>query len=175
MNFMPDPLHPAVVHFPIVFILVGTAFALAAVFLRRWALPAFAAGFLAFGALGAWVAVQTGESDGGLLDVLGAQAESTLEGHEMWAERTLVIAVIAAVLAIASALSFRFPRGARGVGALAALVACLASFSVYQTGHRGGALVFHHGAGINGVADAGQPVDSRKHASHDSDRDEDRD
>jgi len=35
MNFIPNPLHPAVVHFPIVLIVLGTALSVVAVFWRK--------------------------------------------------------------------------------------------------------------------------------------------
>ena len=68
MNLLPDPLHPAVVHFPIVLVLLGTVVGLVAVFWRKQHLSLLAAVALTLGALGAWAAVETGESDGGLLE-----------------------------------------------------------------------------------------------------------
>ncbi len=149
MNFIPDPLHPAVIHFPIVLIVLGALASVIAVFWRKGYLPAFAAALLALGALGAWAAVATGESDGGLVENLSAQVEPLLEAHENWAKRTLTAAVIAAVIAVGAAALFRFPRAARGVSVAAAIAAGVASWTVYETGHRGGALVYQHGAGVN--------------------------
>jgi uncharacterized membrane protein len=155
MNLMPDPLHPAVVHFPVVLIVLGTAAALLAVFWRKGYVPAFAAVLLGLGALGAWAAVQTGKSDGGLVESQSSQVSALLDAHEHWAERTLTLAAIAAFAAVASTLLVRFPRAARGVAVAAALVAGAASWSVYETGHRGGALVFQFGTGVAGAATAG--------------------
>ena len=146
---MPDPLHPAVVHFPIVLILLGTLVAFVAVFWRKGCVPAFAAVILTLGAAGAWVAVETGESDGGLVEDSSPAVEQLIEAHEDWAKRTLTVAVIAAVLAVGAAALFRFPRVARGVGVAAALAAGVGSWAVYETGHRGGALVYQHGAGVS--------------------------
>jgi uncharacterized membrane protein len=148
MNLMPDPLHPALVHFPVVLVTLGSAAAVVAVFWRKGYLPAFAAVLLGLGALGAWAALASGRSDGGLLENVSPPMESLLEAHESWAERTLTAAVVAAVAAVASALLVRFPRAARGAAVAAALAASVASYTVYETGHRGGALVFQHGAGV---------------------------
>jgi uncharacterized membrane protein len=175
MNLIPDPLHPAVVHFPIVLILLGTLVSFVAVFWRKGYVPAFAAALLALGAVGAWVAVETGESDGGLVEDTAPAVEQLVEAHEDWAKRTLTFAVIAAVIAIGSAALFRFPRVARGVGVAAALTAGVASWAVYETGHRGGALVYRHGAGVNtslattGGGAAATPQTSKRHEDEDRD------
>jgi uncharacterized membrane protein len=148
MNWLPDPLHPAIVHFPVVLIVLGALAAVVAVIWRKGYLPHFAAALLAMGAVGAWVAVQTGESDGGLIENSTPQMESLINAHEDWARRTFTAASVAAVAAIASVLLFRFPRASRAVAAATALAALAASYAVYETGHRGGALVFKHGAGV---------------------------
>ena len=149
MSMIPDPLHPAVVHFPIVLILLGTLAAVVAVVWRQWRLPALAAALLVLGALGGWAALATGESDGGLVENTSAGVTALLEEHENWAKRTLTAAVLAAAMALGSAVLWRFPRVARGVAVAAALAAGTASWTVYETGHRGGALVYQHGAGVN--------------------------
>ena len=155
MNFIPNPLHPAVVHFPIVLLVLGAFVSLVAVFWRKGYLPAFAAALLALGALGAWAATETGESDGGLVENSAAQVETLLDAHEDWAKRTLTAAVIAAVIAIGAAALFRFPRAARAVAVAAALAAGAASWTVYETGHRGGELVYRHATGVQSVSSPG--------------------
>jgi uncharacterized membrane protein len=148
MPALPDPLHPAIIHFPVVLILMGTAAAVAAIFWRRNELPALTAALLTLGALGAWVAVQTGKSDGGLVLGLSRQGEALLEEHEAWGQRTMIIAASAALTALAAALLFRFPRLARTAAMVTALIAITASYGIYETGHRGGMLVFRHGVGV---------------------------
>ena len=145
---IPDPLHPALVHFPIVLILLGTGLSILAVFWRKGYVPGFAAALLVMGALGAWAAVASGKSDGGLVENTSAGVSALLDAHETWAERTLTAAAFAAVIAVASVGLFRFPRAARGVAVAAALAAMVAAWTVYETGHRGGALVYQHGTGV---------------------------
>lgn len=175
MNLIPDPLHPAIVHFPIVLIVLGTLVSAIAVFWRKGYVPAFAAALLVLGALGAWAALATGESDGGLVEKTSPQAESLLDAHEDWAKRTMTAAAIAAVIAVGAAALFRFPRAARGVAVAAALAAGVASWTVYETGHRGGALVYRHGAGVNtsstttGAENSTLPPPGKR--SNDEDRD----
>lgn len=148
MNLMPDPLHPAVVHFPIVLILLGAAAAIVAAVWRGGHLPRFAALLLALGALGAWVAVESGEDSGGLLEKTTPQMETLVDTHETWAKRTFTLTIVAAVAAAASALVGRWPRPARAVAVVAALAAAVAAYAVYETGHRGGTLVYRHAAGV---------------------------
>jgi uncharacterized membrane protein len=152
MNFIPDPLHPAVVHFPIVLILLGAAIAMAAVFWRKSHLPSLAAVLLVLGALGTWWAVESGESAGGLLENGTPQLEALVDAHENWAKRTFTAVAVAAVAAAASALAGRWPRLARGAAICAALASMATVYSVYETGHRGGALVYQHAAGVQVAA-----------------------
>jgi uncharacterized membrane protein len=148
MKLLPDPLHPAIVHFPIVLILLGTVIAICAVFWRRQHVPLVAGILLTLGAVGAWVSVETGESDGGLVESRSAQADSLLDAHENWAKRTLGAAAVAAVAALMSLALVRLPRTARVLAVVTAIAAMTASYAVYETGHRGGALVYKHGAGV---------------------------
>jgi uncharacterized membrane protein len=166
MNLIPDPLHPAVVHFPVVLVLLGTVVAAAAVFWRKHNLPLLAAVTLGLGALGAWAAVETGESNGGLLEGNSPQLESLVESHENWAKRTLAASAVAAAAALGSALLFAFPRAARAVAMATAISAAAASYCVYETGHRGGALVFRHGAGVNLISGPASPASEKAHEVH---------
>lgn len=150
---LPSPLHPAVVHFPIVLILLGTVAAVTAVFTRRWNLPALAAVMLALGAAGAVVAVQTGEREGEMVGETPA-IERLLDQHEDWAERTQTAAIVTAVLAIAAVFTRRWAKIARTAGVITALAAMAATWCVMETGHYGGQLVYRHGAGVN-LAPAG--------------------
>jgi uncharacterized protein (UPF0333 family) len=86
-----------------VLILLGTLVSFVAVFWRKGYVPAFAAALLTLGAVGAWVAVETGESDGGLVEDTAPAVQQLVEAHEDWAKRTLTFAVIAAVIAIGAA------------------------------------------------------------------------
>lgn len=148
MNLVPNPLHPAVVHFPIVLLLLGAVAALVAVFWRKQGVPALAAGLLVLGALGTWGAVESGESDGGLLESASPQVNDLVDAHQTWAKRTLMISIVAALAAAGSVLAARWPRIARAVAVVAALASVAAAYGIYETGHRGGALVYRHGAGV---------------------------
>lgn len=116
MISMPDPLHPVLVHFPIVLILAGTAVAVVAAFLRRWHLPWLAAGLLLTGAAGAAAAAWSGEEGEESIGKLSARAEQILEEHEEWGDRTRNLAIVASLLAVGAVVTGRSPKVARGLG-----------------------------------------------------------
>lgn len=161
---IPSPLHPAIVHFPIVLVLVGTAVALGALFTARGHLRWFSAVLLTLGALGVLIAVNTGREDSEVLDHTVA-INALLDGHESWAERTAWLSVFAAVFAIATIVATRWRvLAARVLAVLCAVTALGASFGVYQTGRRGGELVYRHAAGV-----ASAPVAASSLAREDPD------
>lgn len=146
---MPSPLHPAIVHFPIVLILLGTVVALAAAFTSRWHIRWLAAALLALGALGTLAAMRTGEEEGEAVEQ-SLSSETLLEAHEEWAERTQGAAFTGALILIgAAAATTRRPAIAQALSIAGAVATFAASWCVYETGHRGGQLVYRHGAGVN--------------------------
>ena len=143
---LPDPLHPAVVHFPIVLTFLLPLAALVALWHGRrqpgargiWMLTtALAAALTA----SAWLAVETGEADEERVEQV--VPEAALEGHEEAAERFLLLSAGVLVLAGAGLLRGRIGTAARlatTAGALGLVVAGI------QVGHSGGELVYRHGA-----------------------------
>jgi uncharacterized membrane protein len=142
---LPDPLHPAIVHFPIVFMILLPLVGLGALYaIRRgsgrlvWALPvAFAAALAA----STWLAVETGESQEEKVEEV--VAEPALNAHEESAERFLWLSGALLLLAGAGLVKGRLGGAARiaatvGSVGLAALGA--------QVGHTGGKLVYQYGA-----------------------------
>ena len=166
---LPSPLHPAVVHFPIVLLLLGAVVAVAAAFTRRGRLPLAAALLFGLGAIGTVVAVQTGERDGEIVGETPA-IEALLDQHEEWAERTQIAAVVAALLAAAAfattqwTVAARWQMVARGLRIATGVGALLAAWCVIQTGHYGGQLVYRHGAGVNLVSAVGSAPAPAAHA-----------
>ncbi|MFM8656794.1 MAG: DUF2231 domain-containing protein [Chthoniobacterales bacterium] len=144
----PDPLHPAVVHFPIAFLLAGAFVSVAAVFLRRWHLPLFAALLLSLGAVGAVVAAVTGENEEEKVEHAIPSAERLLEEHAEWGEMARNLGLAAAALAIVAAVLASKPFFGRAFSVLTALVAFGAAYCVAEAGHFGGDLVYRHGAGV---------------------------
>ena len=140
------PLHPVVVHFPIVLSVllpISAAWALWAIRKgttprRVWSVPAAMAVALAVSAL---VAVKTGEAQDERVERV--VAEQPLETHEEAAETFLALSSGLALLVAAGLVRGRAGGVARmlGTGGAAALVAV----AVY-VGHSGGKLVYQYGA-----------------------------
>lgn len=152
---IPDPLHPAVVHFPIALLLVGAGMSLLSVVFRRWALPTALILFL--GALGAVVAVQTGEHEEHRLPKMSGELHEAFENHEHAGKRTRNFAIVAAVFAGLSTLPVRISLLRRGLAGITAVVALMCAYQVVQAGHYGGALVYKHGLGIDKSAASQKP------------------
>ncbi|MEI6279173.1 MAG: DUF2231 domain-containing protein [Verrucomicrobiae bacterium] len=152
---LPDPLHPAIVHFPIVLLLLGAPLALFAVFVRKWNLPVLVAIVLSLGSAGAVVATVTGGKAAEMAGELPDDGELALDRHEGWGKRARIAAVLASALAILSAALVRKPAAARMAGAVAAIAAVAAAFSVAQAGHYGGQMVYKYGVGVNASASVG--------------------
>ncbi len=143
---LPQPLHPAVVHFPIVLaFLLPLAAVWAWIAIRRgasgrraWAPVGLLAALLF---LSAWVSVKTGQDQEETVeDVVG---ESALHGHEEAAERFLIASGVIFGLA---ALGFAGGRAGTAGRIAAAAGSVVALAMVVQTGHSGGQLVYRHGA-----------------------------
>ncbi len=143
---LPNPLHPAIVHFPIVLAFLFPLFIGGALWSirrgaavrRAWLVPTAVAAALV---VSAWLSVQTGDAQSERVEqVVDA---TPLDAHEDLAEAFVTASAAVAVLTTAGLLGGRSGRAARvltGVGSLA-----LAGL-VVRVGHTGGELVYRHGA-----------------------------
>jgi uncharacterized membrane protein len=145
---IPQPLHPAIVHFPIVLaFLLPVAVIGAIIALRRGVRARFAWGVVTALALAlfasAFVSLKTGEAqEEAVEDVL--TSEQPMHAHEEAAERFLALAGLTLALAPLGLLKGRFGQTGRAVFAVSALALLPA---VYSVGHSGGKLVYQYGAG----------------------------
>lgn len=143
---LPDPLHPIVVHFPIVLVVLLPLFAAGAlVAIRRgaaprraWALPLTLAAALT---LSAWIAIETGEAQEERVEEV--VSEVALHTHEEAAERFLVLSGVLLLIAGAGLVTGLIGSSARLVATVGAVVLIGAGI---QVGGSGGDLVYKHGA-----------------------------
>lgn len=154
---VPDPLHPAIVHFPIVLAVLLPIFAAVAMWTigrgttprRGWAAPV---GLAAALALSAWLAVQTGEAQEEQVERV--VAEQPLHAHEEAAETFLVASGVLALVIATGLIGGRAGTIARGLGTAAAVAFVgLAAW----VGHSGGELVYRHGAASAYANPSGAP------------------
>jgi uncharacterized membrane protein len=143
---LPDPLHPAVVHFPIALAWLAPGLAvLTLVAIRRGSLPSRAwAGVVLFQALlaaSAWLALETGEDQEERVERV--VAERHIEEHEEAAQRLLVASVAALGVSGAGLLGGSL-GGAGRIATIAVGIGALAAASL--VGRSGGELVYRHGA-----------------------------
>jgi uncharacterized membrane protein len=143
---LPDPLHPAIVHFPVVLAVFAPLLAALALWAiqtgrtSRWTwIGIVVLQILVVGS--GWIAMETGENEEDRVERV--VAERHIEEHEEAAERFLTLAALALPLAAAGLLAGRLGTINRGL-TLALTLAALAAAA--DTGHKGGELVYRHGA-----------------------------
>lgn len=143
MSFLPDPLHPAVVHFPMALTLVALFFeALARV--PRWrALESGAVVLIVLAALGSVAAVVSGKLAHEEA-VVATAARALVEQHD---ELGLVVMGALLLLAGARVMLARSSRQHAAPGWLYLALLCLAAALVGYQAHLGGRLVYDHGVG----------------------------
>jgi uncharacterized membrane protein len=164
---LPAPLHPALVHFPIVLILLGAALAVAAIFFRRAWLAWSVAVVMALAAAGSLAAIWSGENDEDAAERSGAAAEQVLDAHEDWGERARNLAIVGAVAAVGAVLVVKRPPAvSMSASLLTAVLAIGASWCVIEAGHYGGKLVYQHGVNVKAST---LPADSGSTSRDDDD------
>jgi uncharacterized membrane protein len=172
---LPDPIHPAIVHFPVVLAVLLPLMAVGAFVMARHGTPIRT---LWFGVLGAaallagssWLAVETGEQQEERVEAV--VNEAALETHQERASFFLYLAAGALVLTAAGLANGRVGQAGRVAGTVAALALLPAG---YLVGHSGGELVYRYGAaqayvaGTNPTGASSQAGDTAEEPAADRD------
>jgi uncharacterized membrane protein len=143
---LPDPLHPLIVHFPIVLVVLLPVVAVIALWMirrgaapkRAWSVPLVVAGALA---LSSWLAVQTGEREEDRVETV--VSEAPIESHEEAAETFLLLSGAMVLLAAGGLAPGRAGQAVRLVATVGTVLLVGAGV---QVGRTGGDLVYRHGA-----------------------------
>jgi uncharacterized membrane protein len=150
-------LHPQVVHFAIVLVIIGVAFRLVSLLGR----PAFAftgpaaVTLLLLAAVAGVVSVRSGTAAHGPVERAPGARPAVTE-HEEWGERTQIILLVLGAIELAG-LALRKWSRVRVVNVAAAVVGLVAVGAVYETGEHGGELVYAYAGGV-GIR-SGDPKD----------------
>jgi uncharacterized membrane protein len=150
-------LHPQVVHFAIVLVLIGVAFR----FISLLGRPAFAftgpaaTTLLLLAAVSGVVSVRSGTAAHGPVEAAPG-ARPAVGEHEEWGERAQIVLLLLGAIELAG-LALRKSAKVKVVHALAAVVGLGAVVSVYETGEHGGELVYAYAGGV-GIR-SGDPKD----------------
>lgn len=143
---LPDPLHPAIVHFPMALAVLlpllticgAVAIHLKLLPTRAWASVALLSLVLV---LTSWMALETGEEEEERVERI--VAEQVIEEHEEAAEFFMILGAVLFFVTLAGLMDNQIGGGSRIASALLAL--CVLGAGL-QVGHLGGALVYEHGA-----------------------------
>ena len=146
---LPDPLHPAIVHFPIVLLLAGFVLAGLSLWLKKRAMYLATCIVIGLGAVGSSVAVSTGEREGESAWIQSEAGEALIDEHEEWAETTQMYAWISFAVSFGVVLLQKYKTPALVGTGLLCILMLGTTYCVFQTGHLGGKLVYAYGAGVN--------------------------
>jgi len=139
------PFHPQITHAPIVLIIVGFLFEIAGRVLDRDWLRKAAFAMLVLGVVSAYLAVESGEGASVAAEKQGVP-EQTVDAHGNLGKWVLWFGLGAVV---ARALAGRMGPARGLVAGLGLALHLVAAVTVGIAAHRGGQLIFAHGAGVS--------------------------
>ena len=150
MTLLPDwapNLHPLVIHFPIAWWIAAVVVDLVAFAIPRaaWA-DTVASCLYPAGAVSALAAYLTGRQAAATV-LMPGMAGPIVQQHENWALATTIAFAIVALVRLWA--RFRRPTPQRAIRTALVGAALVALVCLFQTGERGGRLVFERGVGVS--------------------------
>ena len=143
LNDFPT-LHPLIVHFAIVLIIVAAGLQLLNLVLMKKEISWIIAGILLAGVLAAWFASKNFHPH---THGITEHAKQVLAQHDKWADWTINSGMVALLLQLVNLFLF---KGKRWAAAMVAMVLAVSAYSVARAGHYGAQLVHLEGIGPQG-------------------------
>lgn len=137
-------LHPLIVHFVIVLIIIAAALQLLNIYLLKNEIAWITTAILLAGVLAAWLAAKNFHPH---THGISEHAKLVLDQHDRWADWTINSGIVAALLQIANLFVF---KGKRWAAAVVGVVLIVSTYSVSRAGHYGSQLVHIEGIGPQG-------------------------
>ena len=137
-------LHPLIVHFAIVLIIVAAGLQLLNILMMKKEISWIVAVILLIGVLAAWFA---GRNFHPHTHGISEHAQLVLDQHDKWADWTTYSAIIALLLQVVNLFLFKSKRWA---AAVIAIMLAVSAYSVSRAGHYGSQLVHIEGIGPQG-------------------------
>ncbi len=151
------PFHPQITHAPIVLLIVGFVFELIGLLLDRAWWRKAATALLVLGVAGAILAVLSGR-EAGELALKQRVPEADVDAHETMALMAMWVSLGALVLRGIAARPMRLRGWISALSLIGWLAACI---FVGIAAHRGGDLVFEHGAAVRPAGASREPAGER--------------
>ena len=159
-----DALHPLIVHFPIVLLLVAPLFIVLGALMPKSGRAMYLAALIlmVLGTVSAFVSFETGEAAGKLAERT-PQINAAIEHHEELAETTrllfsILTAIFAGLLYVPRFMRFEIGRRAQAIAAFVFLFFYASGTLVLvNTAHQGGMLVHQYGVHALVAPDANNP------------------
>lgn len=154
MQLVPDwapNIHPMIVHFPIVLLILAVLFDAAGLILKKFTwLEKSALLLYLLGTIAAGVAFLTGRAASDGLDIPLIVMRAVNE-HADWAEITLWFFIIYTIVRLSFAFGFKLIPFAKIIVIPVVLIGLVGIYFLYQTGDHGAKLVFGHGLGTGNI------------------------
>jgi uncharacterized membrane protein len=172
MQSVPDwapNIHPMIVHFPLVLLILAVLFDLIGLFSTKFEWIKKSSLLLYFlGTIAAIVAFLTGNTASDSIDI-PSYAFSAVNDHADWAEITLLFFTIYTIIRLGLAFGFKSKPLKKIIITPFVLTGLLGIYFLYQTGDHGARLVFGYGLGTGNIIKSEDKTGQRESEEYISD------